>query len=171
MLVLYTRTMRRRTVVTAIAMLGLAVVTGLVVRQDHGAARVYTVAQVTAGLAHHPAAWNGRTLDVRGRAVIPRCPDAASCRPSAAVLVDLHEPSRRIRLTWTRVNPLLAVLLRLPYVVTVALGEVGGVGVYRVRLVRSTIVVPADDLPPYFPYTSRTTLSYDDQALLVDGLM
>src|SRR5207248_10582662 len=113
--VLYTRAMRRHTVVAAIALLGLAVVSGLVVRQDHGAERVYTVAQVTTGLAHHPAAWSGRTLDVRGRAVIPLCPGTASCRPSAAVLVDLHEPSRRIRLTWTRANPLLAVLLRVPY--------------------------------------------------------
>jgi hypothetical protein len=149
-------------------MLGLTVVIGLVVRQDRGAGRVYTVAQVTAGLAHHPAAWNGRTLDVRGRAVIPLCSNAASCRLSAAVLVDLHEPSSRIRLTWTRVNPLLTLLLRVPYVG--ALGWVGGVGVYRVHLVRSVRVVPADDLPRYFPYTNRTALSYDDQALLVNGL-
>ena len=160
--------MRRRTVVAAIAMLGLAVGTGLVVRQDHGAERVYTVAQVTAGLAHQPAAWNGRTLDVRGRAVIPLCPGAASCRPSAAVLVDLYEPSSRIRLTWRRVNPLLTVLLRVPYVS--ALGWVGGVGVYRVHLFRSPRVVPADNLPQYFPYTNRTALAYDDQALLVNGL-
>jgi hypothetical protein len=160
--------MRRRTVAAVIAVLGLAVLTRLVVRHDQGAARAYTVAQVTAGLAHHPAAWNGRTLDVRGRAVIPLCPGAASCRPSVAVLVDLHEPSSRIRLTWTRVNPLLAVLLRVPYVS--ALGLVGGVGVYRVQLVRSPRVVPADNLPQYFPYTTRTALSYDDQALLVNGL-
>jgi hypothetical protein len=160
--------MRRRTVVAALAALGLAAVTGLVVRQDHGAERVYTVAQVTAGLAHHPAAWSGRTLDVRGRAVIPLCPGTASCRPSAAVLVDLHAPSSRIRLTWTKVNPLLTVLLRVPYVG--ALGWVGGVGVYRVHLIRLSLVVPADNLPQYFPYTNRTVLSYDDQALLVNGL-
>src|SRR3954454_24938818 len=162
--------MRRRTVVAAMAVLGLALVTGLILRQDHGAERVYTVARVTAGLAQHPAAWNGRTVNVRGRAVIPLCPSTAACRSAAAVLVDLHEPSSRIRLTWMRVNPLLAVLLRLPYVGTVALGWVGGVGVYRVRLIRSILVVPADNLPRYFPYTSRTTLSYDDQALLVNGL-
>jgi hypothetical protein len=150
------------------AVLGLAVVTGLAVRQDHRAERVYTVAQVTAGLAHHPTAWSGRILDVRGRAVIPLCPGTPSCRPSAAVLVDLHEPSSRIRLTWTRVNPLLTVLLRIPYVG--ALGWVGGVGVYRVHLIRSPLVVPADNLPRYFPYTNRTALSYDDQALLVNGL-
>jgi hypothetical protein len=160
--------MRRRTVVAALAVLGLAVVTGLAVRQDHGGERVYTVAQVTAGLAQHPAAWSGRTLDVRGRAMIPLCPGTASCRPPAAVLVDLHAPSSRIRLTWTKVNPLLTVLLRVPYVG--ALGWVGGVGVYRVHLIRSPLVVPADNLPQYFPYTSRTVLSYDDQALLVNGL-
>jgi hypothetical protein len=150
------------------AVLGLAVVTGLAVRPDHAAGRVYTVAQVTTGLAHHPAAWSGRTLDVRGRAVIPLCAGTASCRPSAAVLVDLHESSNWIRLTWTRVNPLLAVLLRVPYVRT--LGWVGGVEVYRVHLIRSLHVVPADNLPRYFPYTNRTVLSYDDQALLVHGL-
>jgi hypothetical protein len=150
------------------AVLGLAVATGLAVRQDHGAERVYTVAQVTTGLAQHPAAWSGRTLNVRGRAVIPLYPGTASGRPSVAVLVDLHEPSSRIRLTWTRVNPLLTVLLRVPYVG--ALGWVGGVGVYRVHLIRSPFVVPADNLPQYFPYTNRTVLSYDDQALLVNGL-
>jgi hypothetical protein len=160
--------MRRRTVVATITALGLAVVTGLVVRQDHGGARVYTVAQVTAGLAHHPAAWSGRTLDVRGRAVIPLCSVTSSCRPSAAVLVDLRAPSSRIRLTWTKVNPLLTVLLRVPYVG--ALGWDGGVGVYRVHLIRLPRVVPADNLPQYFPYTNRTVLSYEDQALLVNGL-
>jgi hypothetical protein len=166
----YTRTMRRRSVVAAMAVLGLALVNGLaaVVRQDRGAERVYTVAQVTTGLAQHPTVWSGRTLNVRGRAVILPCPRTAACWPLAAVLVDLHEPGSRIRLTWTRVNPLLAVLLRVPYVR--ALGWVGGVGVYRVHLIRSLLVVPADNLPRYFPYTNRTVLSYDDQALLVHGL-
>src|SRR3954447_16559057 len=142
--------MRRRTVVAAMAVLGLIVVTSFILRQDHGAERVYSVAQVTTELAQHPAAWNGRTVNVRGRAMTPLCSGTAACRSAAAVLVDLHEPSSRIRLTWTRVNPLLAVLLRLPYVGTVALGWVGGIGVYRVRLIRSTLVVPADNLPRYF---------------------
>jgi len=154
------------------AVLGLALATGLaaVVRQDGGGQRVYTGAQVTTGLAQHPTAWSGRTLNVRGRAVIVPCPGTAACRPSAAVLVDMHEPGSRMRLTWTRVNPLLRVLLRIPYVGRVALGRVGGVGVYRVLILRSTRVVPADNLPRYFPYTSRAVLAYDDQALLVNGL-
>src|SRR5919198_229113 len=103
----YTRTMRRCSVVAAMAVLGLALVNGLaaVVRQDRGAERLYTVAQVTTGLAQHPTVWSGRTLNVRGRAVLLPCPRTAACWPSAAVLVDLHEPGSRIRLTWTRVNP------------------------------------------------------------------
>jgi hypothetical protein len=156
------------------AVLGFALVTGLVtlVRQGRSAERVYSVAQVTAGLALHPTAWTGRTLDVRGRAVVSLCPGTgtASCRSALAVLVDLHEPSSRIRLTWTRVNPLLTILLRIPYVGQVAVRLVGGVGVYRVRLIRSTLVEPPRDLPNYFPYTSKTVLAYDDQALLVNGL-
>jgi hypothetical protein len=168
----FTRTIRRRSVVAAMAVLGFALVNGLaaVVRQDRGAERVYTVAQVTTGLAQHPAAWSGRTLNVRGRAVILPCPRTAACWPSAAVLVDLREPGSRIRLTWARVNPLLSVLLRIPYVGQVALGRVGGIGVYRVLIVRSSRVVPADNLPHYFPYTSRTVFAYDDQALMVNGL-
>src|SRR2546421_3109 len=106
MLMPYTRAMRRRTVVAAMAVLGLALATGLaaVVRQERGGERVYTVAQVTTGLTRHPTAWIGRTLNVRGRAVLLPCPGTAACGPSAAVLVDVHEPSSRIPLTWTRVN-------------------------------------------------------------------
>ena len=40
----YIRAMRCRTVVAAMAVLGLAMVTGLIVRHDHGAERVYSVA-------------------------------------------------------------------------------------------------------------------------------
>lgn len=164
--------MRRRRIVAAAAVFALALVIGSVVegRARTGATPVYTVAQVTAGLDQHPAAWSGRTVEVRGRAVIPLCVRTSPCRLSLAFLVDLDRTGRRLRLAWTRVNPLLAGLLRLPYLGGVVAGRVGGVGVYRVRLVHATIVVPAQGLPAYYPYTSKTTVAYDDEALLVNGL-
>jgi hypothetical protein len=168
----YVRTLRRGRVVAVLAVLGLAAATGLVavVRQGHGAGQVYTVAQVSAGLARNPRAWSGRTLDVWGRAVLLPCPSTARCWPATAVLVDVLQPRSRIRLTWTRVNPLLGVLFRLPYLGGAALEWVGGVGVYRVRIIRSTLVEPPTNLPNYYPYTSRVVVAYDDQAFLVDGL-
>lgn len=164
--------MRRRRIVATVVVLGLALVVGSVVegRARGGTAPVYTVAQVTAALDQHPAAWSGRTVEVRGRAIIPLCVRTTPCRLSPAFLVDLDRPGSRLRLAWTRVNPLLADLLRVPYLGGVVAGRVGGVGVYRVRLMHATIVVPAQGLPAYYPYTSRTTVAYDDEALLVNGL-
>lgn len=162
----------RRCGITVAVLLGVALVVGFVVegRARGGTAPVYTVAQAMAGLDQHPAAWSGRTVEVRGRAVIPLCVRTTPCRLPAAFLVDLARPGRRIRLAWTHVNPLLAGLLRLPYFGDVVARRVGGVGVYRVRLMHATIVVPAQGLPGYYPYTSQTTVAYDDQALLVNGL-
>lgn len=171
----YTRTMRRRSavIVMTMAVLGLVLAGGAATMAavgQHGAARVYTVAQALEGLAHAPAAWNGRTVEVQGRAVIPLCAGAAPCRRSLAILSDLHQPGSQIRLTWARVNPLLSMLLQIPYLGSAAAGRVGGVGIYRVRLIHSTLVVPAANLPAYFPYTNRMVVAYDDQALLVNGL-
>ncbi len=67
------RTRDRRAAATMGAVLGLALLAGLVAavagRPFSPAGPVYTVAEVRAGLARHPAAWAGRTLLVRGVAV------------------------------------------------------------------------------------------------------
>jgi hypothetical protein len=60
---------RRGVVMLAVALagVGLAVaVVGLVLAVVTPAGPVYSVAQVAAGLAHHPRAWVGRTVTVRG---------------------------------------------------------------------------------------------------------
>ncbi len=64
------RTRGRRAAATLGVVLGLALLAGLVAafagRPFSPAGSVYTVAEVRAGLARHPAAWAGRTLLVRG---------------------------------------------------------------------------------------------------------
>ncbi len=61
---------RRRAVATLGAVLGMALLAGLVAavvgRPSSPAGPVYTVAQVRAGLARQPSAWAGRTVLVRG---------------------------------------------------------------------------------------------------------
>src|SRR5207237_4394068 len=58
---------RRGVVAVALAGVGVvAAVVGLVLAVVTPAGPVYTVAQVAAGLAHHPRAWVGRTVTVRG---------------------------------------------------------------------------------------------------------
>jgi hypothetical protein len=87
---------RRRAVATLGAVLGMALLAGLVAavvgRPSSPAGPVYTVAQVRAGLARRPAAWAGRTALVRGAAVEsawatgPTIGEGMTCgaRPSAS---------------------------------------------------------------------------------------
>src|SRR5437763_12150825 len=60
-----------RLVALALAGVGfVAAVGGLVLAVVTPVGPVYTVAQVAAGLAHHPRAWVGRTVTVRGTLLV-----------------------------------------------------------------------------------------------------
>src|SRR5438874_9806600 len=78
-------------VLLALFILGLGLVFAVAV-QSRAAGKVYAVAEVTAGLAHRPKLWLGRTLLVRGRAIIFLCLNW-SCPYSPQVLMDPNAPS------------------------------------------------------------------------------
>ena len=135
-------------VLSSIAVLGLVLVALALVaisRERLDRARVYTVAEVQAKLAHDPEAWLHRTLRVRGIAVAAGCagqtPDSTSlCGPPHFSLSDA-DPSggpARLTLVWAGGSPLLTALRRLPLLGRFAPApqeirwEV--VAVYRVRL-------------------------------------
>jgi len=163
----------KRRVMSAVVLVAVAVAVAVALVGAVRAARgrsesVYTVAAAQVGLAHQPRLWVGRTILVRGRLIILEC--AGSCPGAAAVLSDLTNPSRRLHVTWTAVNPLLAVLLDAPVASPLIRRRIGGIGLYRVRLVRQTFASSPRNLPQYFPYTNRLVTATDDSAVLVDGL-
>ena len=92
------------------------------------------------------------------------------CLSSTAVLSDPADVGQRLRVTWMAVNPVLALFLAVPVVGPVIRQRIGGVGVYRVRLVRQTFASSPGNLPQYFPYTKRVIAVTNDSAVLVDGL-
>jgi len=160
----------KRRVVSAIALvtLVLAFGGGIVVAARGHAESVYTVADAQAGLAHQPRLWVGRTILVRGRLTIIGC--TGRCLSSTAVLSDPADVGQRLRVTWRAVNPVLALFLTVPVVGPVIRCRIGGVGVYRVHLVRQTFASSPGNLPQYFPYTKRVVAVTNDSAVLVDGL-
>lgn len=161
--------MKRRVMSAVILVaLALALVVGAASAVQGRSESVYTVGAAQAGLAHQPHLWVGRTILVRGRLIMLEC--AGGCLRSTAVLSDLTDPSRRLRVTWTAVNPLLAVLLDAPVASPLIRRRIGGIGVYRVRLVQQTFASSPRNLPQYFPYTNRRVTATDDSAVLVDGL-
>ena len=161
--------MKRRVVSTvALVALVLAFGGGIVVAARGHTESVYTVADAQAGLAHQPRLWIGRTILVRGRLTILGC--TGKCLSSTAVLSDPADVGQRLRVTWGAVNPMLALFLTVPVVSPVIRQRIGGVGVYRVRLVRQTFASSPGNLPQYFPYTQRVVAVTDDSAVLVDGL-
>ena len=164
------RRMRRRMVVAILALVALTATAGsaALAPRPADAERVYTVAQVNAGLARNPATWIGRVVRVRGRAIIPV--DHGTVRCCATLLVDPAAPAQRITLVWRSVSPWLTFLLRLPVIQAFVAPRVGGTGVYLVRLTRVARSGPAPGLPNYFPYTGETVVVSDDRAELVNSL-
>jgi hypothetical protein len=81
---------------------------------------VYTVAQVQDGLAHHLGDWLGRTVQVRGVAVLCLSLDAQQASPfcgqGTTWLLDAGENNRGIPLVWGTQDGMLAFLRRLPFV-------------------------------------------------------
>jgi len=161
--------MKRRVVSTvALVTLVLAVGIAIVVAAPGHMESVYTVANAQVGLAHHARLWVGRTILVRGRLTILGC--TGKCLSSTAILSDPAGIGQRLRVTWVAVNPVLALFLNVPVVGPVIRQRIGGVGVYRIRLVRQTFASSPGNLPQYFPYTKRVVAVTDDSAVLVDGL-
>ena len=160
----------KRRVVRAIALvaLALAVGVGIVATARGHTEPVYSMADVQAGLAQHARLWVGRTILVRGRLTILGC--TGRCLGSTATLSDLSEGGQRLRVTWASVNPVLTLFLNAPIVGSVIRRRIGGVGVYRVRLVRQIFASSPGNLPQYFPYTKRVVAVTNDSAVLVDGL-
>ncbi len=160
----------KRRVVSAVALVALVLAFGggIVVAARGHAESVYTVADAQAGLAHQPRRWVGRTILVRGRLTIVGC--TGRCLSSTAVLSDPADVGQRLRVTWGAVNPVLALFLTVPVVGPVIRRRIGGVGVYRVHLVRQTFASSPGNLPQYFPYTKRVVAVTNDSAVLVDGL-
>jgi len=160
----------KRRVVSAVALVALVLAFGggIVVAAPGHAESVYTVADAQAGLAHQPRRWVGRTILVRGRLTIVGC--TGRCLSSTAVLSDPADVGQRLRVTWGAVNPVLALFLTVPVVGPVIRRRIGGVGVYRVHLVRQTFASSPGNLPQYFPYTKRVVAVTNDSAVLVDGL-
>lgn len=159
--------MTRRKVVTLVVVLILAAAVALA-WPSSGGERVYTLAQVRAGLTRRPAAWIGRVLLVRARAIIPITRSAPLC--CSATLVDPDQPGQRIQLGWRSLSPMLRLALHVPLLQTFVAGRIGGVGVYRVQLARVTTLVPASGLPQYFPYTGKTVAASAIRAELVGDL-
>ncbi len=161
--------MKRRVVCTvALVALVLAFGGGIVVGARGHAESIYTVADAQAGLAHQPRRWIGRTIFVRGRLTIVGC--TGKCLSNTAVLSDPADVGQRLRVTWMVVNPVLVLFLNAPVLGPVVRQRIGGVGVYRVRLVRQTFASSPGNLPQYFPYTKRVVAVTNDSAVLVDGL-
>jgi hypothetical protein len=161
--------MRPRLVVALVALLVIGSAAGLgalILPQRSG--QVYTVAQVTIGLASNPGAWVGRIITVRGKAVFPGGHAIVPC--CSALLVDPTAQTRHIHLVWKTVSPLLRLMLSIPLLTPVVAGEIGGDRNYRVRITRITRLVPVSGLPNYFPYTGRTLPVQDDSAVLVTDL-
>ena len=105
--------------------------------------RVYTVAQVRAGLARNPRAWVGRTVLVRGTMVVIdfACPyggDGFKCTPIHWEELDPDAPGPQpLILAPASASPLLTFLQRLPLVgssMPWAQSLREGPGVYRVQL-------------------------------------
>ena len=104
--------------------------------------RVYTVAQVRAGLARNPRAWVGRTVLVHGTLVVMAfaCPDVGGfkCTPIQWEELDPDAPGPQpLILAPAPASPLLALVHRIPLVGPLMpwpqpLRE--GPGVYRVQL-------------------------------------
>ena len=104
--------------------------------------RVYTVAQVRAGLARNPRAWVGRTVLVHGTLVVMAfaCPDVGGfkCTPIQWEELDPDAPGPQpLILAPASASPLLTFLQRLPLVgssMPWAQSLREGPGVYRVQL-------------------------------------
>jgi len=160
----------KRRVVSAVVLVALVLAfgSGIVFTARGHTESVYTVADAQAGLAHQPRLWIGRTILVRGRLTIVGC--TGKCLSSTAVLSDPAGVGQRLRVTWGAVNPMLAFFLNAPVVGPMIRRRIGGVGVYRVRLVRQTFASSPGNLPQYFPYTKRVVAVTNDSAVLVDGL-
>jgi hypothetical protein len=98
-------------------------------------ARVYTVAEVQAGLARSPEVWVGRTVLVRGIAVAGEPVDYLS--PSL-VDADASAAVDPLPLAWAGLDPLRAFLRRLPWLASLAPRAQAlrwdEVAVYRVQL-------------------------------------
>jgi hypothetical protein len=119
----------------------VACVHALMRRTDRGP--LYSVATVQAGLAHHPAAWVGRVVEVRGIAVRSGCqswpsPEITSCRGGGpGVLVD-RAWLTILPLTLEASTPLPPLLRRLPlpsqWVPPPQAVRWGVVATYRVQL-------------------------------------
>jgi hypothetical protein len=76
---------------------------------------VYSVAQVQAGLAHHPGTWEGRTVRVRGVAAICLSSDISQrCSHWPTYLMDAVVISPFLPLAWGRLDALRAFLRRVP---------------------------------------------------------
>lgn len=140
----------------------------LAVRGGATGGPVYTVAQVWAGLARHPQLWVGRTVLVRGDARVTLAPGSISS--GTAILRDSRDPRASIALSWTALNPVLSATLRVPWLHGLVAGNLGGDGVYRVRLVRRSFLTQAGNLPHYYPYSKKTVHVHEDEAVLLDDL-
>lgn len=160
----------KRRVVSAVVLvvLVLAVGVGIDIAVQSPREPVYTVADAHVGLAQHARLWVGRTILVRRQLTIRGCTDR--CLSGSAVLSDPTDVGQRLRVTWVAMNPVLTFFLTMPVVGPVIRQRIGGVGVYRVRLVRQTFASSPGNLPQYFPYTQRVVAVTDDSAVLVDGL-
>src|SRR5579864_4507850 len=99
---------------------------------------VYTVAQVEAGLQHHPRTWVGRTVLIRG--LLRYCPPASLCPAEPALLDPDAGPNDGLLAYANGTSWLISILEklpfadRLPFFSSPLVHRFGGLGVYRVRL-------------------------------------
>jgi hypothetical protein len=104
--------------------------------------RVYTVAEMLAGLDRQPDAWLGRVVRVRGMALSSGClawdaGGSAPCRDRAAYLLG-GDGASVLQVTGHAPDPLVAALRRLPLVGRLVPGPLvvrwGALATYQVRL-------------------------------------
>jgi hypothetical protein len=115
--------------------------------------QLYTVSEVQANLERHPEAWAGRTVWLRGIVLPAGCGawDGTPCHDSSLYLLD-RTGAALLLLAEQRLNPLLALLRRLP-LVHLLMPELqvvrwGALATYRVRLLAAPAAM-RDTLPCY----------------------
>jgi hypothetical protein len=118
--------------------------------------RVHTVAEVRASLERQPAAWLGRTVQVRGMVLSSGClawdaGGSAPCRDRSAYLLD-RDGASVLQVAGWESDPLLAALRRLPLVGRLVPGPQvvhwGALATYRARLVAAAAAM-CDVAPCY----------------------
>jgi hypothetical protein len=106
--------------------------------------QLYSVSEVQANLERHPEAWVGRTVWVRGIVLPAGCgaSDSMPCHDKPVYVLD-RTGAALLPLAEQRLNPLLALLRRLPLVhllmPQLQVVRWGALATYRVRL----MAVPA----------------------------